>query len=493
MRFATVAHETGNVLFTFDELLKGLAPAIVLDGEPQQPVTGFSIDTRSLQPGNVFIALKDGRDGHEFVTNAFKAGASAAIVAWDYQRKSGDGALIRCNAPMFADMGRIESATPLFILQGIGALARDRLSTDARVIAVTGSAGKTGTKEMLRACLSRLGKVHASEKSFNNHWGVPLTLANMPRDSRYGVFEIGMNHAGEIAQLVPWVRPHAAIVTTVEAVHLEHFANVEAIADAKGEIFSGLVSGGAAIINRDNPHYDRLRVRAQVEAARVVSFGVHPEADVRAEQLIAEETGSDITARVAGRTLSYRLAIPGRHIAQNSLGVVAALDSVGADLEEAVKALATLAPPPGRGARDLLNVPGGQILLIDESYNANPASMRASLATLGTVSRDKFPRRIAVLGDMLELGSSAGELHRGLLDAVISAGVDQLFACGPYMKGLYDAASPVIKGGYAETAQDLSGLVVAALRPGDAVMVKGSNGMRLGPLAASLRKSSAAD
>lgn len=487
-----MAHDSQTALFTFDELLKGLAPAIVLDGEPDQSITGFSIDTRSLQPGNVFVALKDVRDGHEFVTNAFKAGASAALVAWSYQRKPGDGTLIRCNEPLLADMGRRENATPLFILQGIGALARDRLSPEARVIAVTGSAGKTGTKEMLRACLSRLGKVHASEKSFNNHWGVPLTLANMPRDARFAVFEIGMNHAGEIAQLVPWVQPHAAIITTVEAVHLEHFAGVEAIADAKAEIFQGLVPGGAAIINRDNPHYDRLRVQAQVQSARIVSFGLHPEADVRAERLIAEETGSDITVRVAGRSIDYRLAIPGMHIAQNSLAVVAALDSVGANLEEALLALATLAPPPGRGARDLLQVSGGQILLIDESYNANPASMRASLATLATVSRDKFPRRIAVLGDMLELGSSAGELHAGLLDAVIAAGVDQLFACGPHMKGLYAAASPAIKGGYAATAQELEALVTSTLRAGDAVMIKGSNGMRLGPLAASLRRLPAA-
>ncbi len=295
-----MAHDQDTALFTFEEILGGLAPAIVLDGEPAAPITGFSIDTRSLQPGNVFVALKDVRDGHEFVTNAFKAGASAAIVEWNYQRKPGDGTLIRCNEPLLADMGRRENATPLFILQGIGALARDRLSPEARVIAVTGSVGKTGTKEMLRACLFRLGKVHASEKSFNNHWGVPLTLANMPRDTRYGVFEIGMNHAGEIAELVPWVQPHSAIVTTVEAVHLENFANVEGIADAKAEIFQGLISGGAAIINRDNPHYDRLRVHAQVQAARIISFGVHPEADVRAEQLVSEETGSDINVRVAG-------------------------------------------------------------------------------------------------------------------------------------------------------------------------------------------------
>jgi UDP-N-acetylmuramoyl-tripeptide--D-alanyl-D-alanine ligase len=479
-----------DALWTWDELMQAV-PFAHFEGVPEGPITGFSIDTRSLQPGNIFVALKDQRDGHEFVTAAFKAGAAAALVDADYERKPGDGPLIYCDMSeqreMSPQLDKEVSSDTLCALQWIGDTARGRLSGQARVIAVTGSAGKTGTKEMLRACLARLGKVHASEKSFNNHWGVPLTLANMPRDVRYAVFEIGMNHEGEIAALVPWVQPHAAIITTVEAVHLEHFKNVDAIADAKAEIFSGLAPGGVAIINRDNVHFERLRDHAEARDVRLVSFGLDPRADVFAEKLVPGEEGSDIFARVGGRSIAYRLAIPGRHIAQNSLAVLAALDAVGADAEEAVKALATLPPPPGRGARDILAVPGGNILLIDESYNANPASMRASLATFGTVPRAKFPRRIVVLGDMLELGPSAGELHRALIEAVVAAGVDQLFACGTHMKGLYDAASAVIKGGYAETADGLKGPLTEALKAGDAVMIKGSNGMKLGPLAAHLR------
>ncbi|WP_424593871.1 UDP-N-acetylmuramoyl-tripeptide--D-alanyl-D-alanine ligase, partial [Bradyrhizobium sp.] len=310
-------------MWTFDELLEAV-PFAVADGHPSVPITGFSIDTRSLLPGEVFVALKDQRDGHEFVSNAFKAGASLAIVSGTYERKPGDRALLRCaidhlraGLPDYHEP--LPDCDPLLALKWIGEAARHRLAPSARVIAVTGSAGKTGTKEMLRACLARVGQVHASEKSFNNHWGVPLTLAKMPADTDYAVFEIGMNHAGEIAALAPMVNPHAAIITTVEAVHLEHFKDVEGIADAKAEIFQGLVSGGAAIIKRDSPHFDRLRVRAQAEAARVVSFGLQDGADVCAEKLDLGEEGSDITARIGSQRIPYHLAMPGRHIAENSL------------------------------------------------------------------------------------------------------------------------------------------------------------------------------
>ncbi len=465
-----------DALWNWDELLK-VVPFAVADRTPSRAITGFSIDTRSLQPGDVFVALKDQRDGHEFVTNAFKAGAAAAIVDAEYQRRPGDGALIRCKSSLHA-------------LEAIGIAARSRLSAKTRVIAVTGSAGKTTTKEMLRACLSAVapGKVHASEKSFNNHWGVPLTLANMPRDVQYGVLEIGMNHAGEIKPLSEMVRPHAAIITTVEAVHLEHFGSVEEIADAKAEIFQGLVQGGSAIIKRDNPHFDRLRVRAEAHGARVVSFGLSDTADVYAETLNLLGDGSDITARVGNKKVSYRLAMPGRHIAENSLAVVAALAAVGADLDSALGALATLAPPAGRGLRTRLSVPGGEVLLIDESYNASPASMRAALETLSSVARDKFPRRIVVLGDMLELGRDASILHKGLKEAVTGSGADLFFACGPHMKGLYDALPIVMKGDYAEAASGLQAPLITALRAGDVVMLKASNGTKLGPLVEAVKK-----
>lgn len=457
-------------LWTFADLVT--ASGGKADGTPAAAITGFTFDTRALVPGNVFVALKDQRDGHDFVTNAFNAGASLAIVSQAYERKPGDGPLLR-------------TADPLLALGRIGVASRARLSSDARVIAVTGSAGKTTTKEMLRACLNKIapGRVHASEKSYNNHWGVPLTLARMPADTLYAVFEIGMNHAGEITPLTRMVRPHAAIVTTVEAVHLEHFPSVDAIADAKGEVFAGLEPGGAAVIKRDNPHSGRLGSHALRAGARIVFFGFSPGEGVSVSAPSETDGGSSLELRMRdGRAVALRLAMPGRHNAENAIAVAAALDAVGAPVEQALAALAQIAPPPGRGARTVLAVPGGEILLIDESYNANPASMRAALATLATVGRDKYHRRIAVLGDMLELGAQGPALHRNLFDAVDEAGVDVLFACGPLMKGLYDAVPAAMKGGWAETAVALTPQVLSRLQAGDAVMVKASNGTRLGPL-----------
>ncbi len=478
-------------LWTWQQILDALFFALG-DGTPDRPITGVSIDTRSLQPGDLFVALKDVRDGHEFVTSAFQAGAAAAIVGDHYERMQGDGALIRCKKDFLrGQFGKYNrDGDPLLALEVLGSLARRRLAPDARVIAVTGSAGKTGTKEMLRACFNAVapGRVHASEKSYNNHWGVPLTLARMPQDTQYGVFEIGMNHAGEIAALTRFVNPHAAIVTTVEPVHLEHFPSVEAIADAKAEIFEGLVSGGTAIIKRASPHFDRLRVRAQIQAARVVSFGLEAGADVFAVKNDLGDDGSDITANANGERVAFHVAMPGRHIAENALAVVAALHAAGADVKTAVLALATLPPPSGRGARAVLKVGDGEALLIDESYNANPASMRAALATLATVPRLKFPRRIVVLGDMLELGAASDGLHTGLKDAVDGAGTDLFFACGPHMKSLYDCVPDAIKGHYSETATGLADAITSALRAGDVVMIKGSNGMRLQPLVAALQR-----
>ncbi len=470
-------------LWTWDELLKA-APFAHADGTPGRAIGGFSIDTRSLKPGDVFVALKDQRDGHEFVSAAFKAGAAAAIVSDTYTRKDGDGALLRC--PVHSKSAGHDT---LVALECIGAMARQRLASTARVIAVTGSAGKTGTKEMLRACLGRLGKVHASEKSYNNHWGVPLTLANLPADAAFAVFEIGMNHAGEIKPLAQMVRPHAAIITTVEAVHLEHFASIEDIADAKAEIFDGLVDGGTAIIKRTNPHFERLKRKALARGARVVSFGLVPEADVHVEAMTLSEDGSDLVARIGSQPYALRVAMPGRHIVENVLAVAAAIDAIGADVPAALAALAGLPPSAGRGARARLTLPeGGAALLIDESYNANPASMRAALATLASLPRHKFARRIAVLGDMLELGPQSEDLHSGLKDAVEEAGVDVLFACGPHMRGLYDAVKDGIKGHYAETAAELTNALMGALKSGDVVMVKGSNGTRLGPVVAALKE-----
>lgn len=460
-------------LWTFDELVHAT------NGRPERatgaPIAGLSIDTRTLARGDLFVALKDRRDGHAFVANAFEAGAAAALVSEGYEAGPNDGPLIRVPDTLAG-------------LEAIGRAARARLSAEARVIAVTGSAGKTGTKDMLRAALSRIGLAHAADKSFNNHWGVPLTLARMPAETRFGVFEIGMNHAGEITPLVKLVRPHIAIVTTVEPVHLAQFPSVEAIAEAKAEIFLGLEPGGTAIINRDNTHFETLRARAEAARARIVSFGQDARADLRPKVLELSSEGTVIELAVGGRDIHFRVAVPGIHIARNALAVAAAVDAAGADVEEALEALATLPPPPGRGSRAELPLAGGRILLIDESYNANPASMRAALGVLGTVPRAVYNRRIAVLGDMLELGAQEKTHHAALKDAVDAAGVDLVFACGPNMAHLFDALAPARQGAWEPAAEALAGRLFAVLQPGDVVMIKGSNGSRMGPLAEALRR-----
>ncbi len=466
-----------DALWSFDDL--AAAADGTADGDPNKLISGFSLDSRGLSLGEVFVALKDQRDGHEFVSSAFANGAAAALVARDYTRQSGDGALIRVDDTLRG-------------LENIGRAARARLAPDARVIAVTGSAGKTGTKEMLRSCLARLGRTHAADKSFNNHWGVPLTLARMPAATRYGVFEIGMNHPGEITPLSQMVRPHVAIVTTVEAVHLEQFASVAEIAEAKAEIFAGIVPGGAAVLNRDNAHFDLLARRAAERGVRVVSFGHHPEASVRCSELRLDSCGSNVRAEYhSGRdALLYRIGIPGAHIAQNSLAVLAALLAIGIDgtkLEEAFGPMQHLQAPAGRGTRTELPVPGGTILLIDESYNANPASMRAALSVLGTVPRAQYSRRIAVLGDMLELGADSPALHADLKEAVDAAGADLVFACGPQMAHLFEALPDGRRGAWAAQSSGIAEALLATVAAGDVVMIKGSNGSRMAPLVAAMK------
>ena len=464
-------------LWTADKLIG--ATAGVLDGTITQAINGFSIDTRSLQSGDVFIALKDARDGHAFVTRAFQAGAAAAVVAASYQRQPEDGALIRVDDPLRA-------------LELIGVAARARLAPTAHVIAITGSVGKTGTKEMLRQCFERAGKTHAAIKSFNNHWGVPLTLARTPANTQFAIYEIGMNHAGEIGHLVAFVKPHVAIVTTVEPVHLENFDSVDDIADAKAEIFSGLVPGGIAIVNCDNPHFQRLGAAAARAGARIVTFGHHPCANVRIEAADVRDDGSTISLRLGVDPVSYELGAPGAHLVQNSAAVVAVLAHIlgvrSPAFVEALLALRDTGAPEGRGARTILKANGKDTLLIDESYNANPASMRAAIAALGTVPRTKFPRRIAVLGDMLELGPAGAELHRGLNATIESSDVDLVFASGPLMRHLFDDLEPKRQGKWAANAASLSSDVVDALQPGDVVMIKGSLGSRMAPLVKSVKE-----
>jgi UDP-N-acetylmuramoyl-tripeptide--D-alanyl-D-alanine ligase len=443
------------------------------EGTPEAAVTGFSIDTRTLQPGDVFVALKDKRDGHDFVVQAFKSGAVAAIVSYSYPRAKNDGALIRADDPLEA-------------LAGIGRAARAR--ANAKIAAITGSVGKTGTKEMLRLCLETAGATHASEKSYNNHWGVPLTLARTPQAATYGVFEIGMNHAGEIAPLAEMVRPHVVAITAVEPVHLGHFKSVEEIAEAKAEILKGLVPGGTAILPRDNAHFPLLRTRAAAVGATIVGFGLHEESQVRLLQANLDEKGSSVIAGVGSRRFSYRVGAPGEHYVKNSLAVLAALNALGVDAMRALTALARIAAPTGRGARTVLGAGEGKILLIDESYNANPASVRAALAAMATTPRDAYPRRIVVLGDMLELGEASAELHRGLKEAIDAAGIDLVFACGPMMKQLLDDLAAARRGGWASSSTELAAGLVKALRPGDVVMIKGSLGTNMAPLVEAMLK-----
>ena len=449
------------------------------DGNPGVAISGLSIDSREISTGDVFVALKDQRDGHAFVTTAFGKGAAAALVGRGYVRQPDDGALIRVGETLEG-------------LRGIAARARARLSLDAGVVGVTGSVGKTSTKEMLRACLSRLGPTHAPEKSFNNHWGVPLTLARMPASTRYGVIEIGMNHPGEIVPLTTLARPHAAIVTTVEPVHLGYFGSVEEIADAKAEIIVGIEPGGVAILNRDNAHFDRLAAAAAARGVDVIGFGEHPQSYVRLVRCALSAEHSDLEVECGNGRIVYSIAAPGRHMAMNSLAVVAALEALGNDFEgtiHAIGALASFGAPPGRGARERLAGTGGSILLADESYNANPASMRAALAALALVPRGDYPRRVAVLGDMLELGERAAELHAGLAEAIEAAGIDLVFAAGPNMNALYERLPPQLRGAWAPSAGDLAPAVADAVRAGDAIVVKGSYGSRMAPLVVVIRNS----
>jgi UDP-N-acetylmuramoyl-tripeptide--D-alanyl-D-alanine ligase len=441
-----------------------------------RPVTGISIDTRTIAEGDLFFAIKgDARDGHDFVKEALGKGAAAAVVG---QKRAAD----------FVDSGTLVVVPD--VLAAMRDLAgRARARTNAQIVAITGSVGKTGTKEAMRLVLSRQGATHASVASYNNHWGVPLTLARMPQDSAFGVFEIGMNHVGEIAPLTRLVRPHVAVITTVEPVHIEYFRSIWSIADAKGEIFAGIEPGGAAIVNRDNPYYERMRAHAAASpSGRILTFGEHPEADVRAERIILKPDISVVEARVLGTPVVYRLGTPGRHVAMNSLSILAAVKALGGDLALAALALADLKPPVGRGERTVLNAGAGEFVLIDESYNANPASMRAALATLGQTEPGFRGRRIAVLGDMLELGQEGATLHGEVAEPVAANRVDLVFAAGPLMRTLFEALPRDRRGGYAASAAELKEAVLKAVRPGDVVMVKGSNGIRMGSIVTALKE-----
>lgn len=439
---------------------------------------GLSIDTRTLSPGEMFVALADARDGHDFVVSAFERGASAALVA---------------RAPANAPDG-----APLLVvrdtLEALRDLARAaRLRNFGKRVAVTGSAGKTSTKEMLRAAFAGVGRVHASDKSFNNHWGVPLTLARMPIDADFGIFEIGMNHAGEITPLTRLVAPHVAIVTTVAPAHLEFFGTTEKIAEAKSEIFLGVVAGGAAVLPADNEHYGLLRRRAEEAGIRrIISFGESKGADIRLVSYRGDGARAEISALVFGEPLDFVLDAPGKHQATNALAVVGAARAVGISAVKATAGLKGLGAAAGRGAQTTVKLASGaEVTVLDESYNANPTSMAAALALLGQMTPKGKGRRIAVLGQMLELGASGPALHAGLADALVGARVDALYVAGALMDHLWEKAPAAIRAGRAADARALVATVVADLKDGDIVMVKGSNASKVSEIVAAVKAAGA--
>ncbi len=462
-----------TMLWSHRDVMAGLGAKFV--GVPPGGVSGMSIDTRTLAAGDLFFALQgEARDGHDFVEAALEKGAAAAVVT-------------ETNVAQLKTFGALYVVDDVLLaMERLGRAARSRMS--GRVAAVTGSVGKTSTKEALRHVLSRQGATHASVASYNNHWGVPLTLARMPQDTAFGVFEIGMNHPFEILPLTGMVQPHVALITTVEPVHLEHFTTVAAIADAKGEIFSGLMPGGTAVLNRDNPHFERLKAHvAASRAGRMVTFGEHETADVRLLKLVLTPDRSVVEARVHGRIVNFQVGAPGRHMALNALSVLAVTDAIGADLALAALALADLSAGSGRGQRTELLAPGGVFTLLDESYNANPASMRASLALLGQLDIGLRGRRIAILGDMLELGPAGPQMHRDLIDAVEANDIDLVFCAGPLMHSLWQALPTDKRGRYAATSAELQPAVLETIRADDAVMIKGSLGSRMGPIVTAIK------
>ena len=429
-------------------------------------VTGVAFDSREVGPGDLFVAMKgEASDGHLYLDQAFAQGAAGAIVSEP------------CAHP------HVLVADSFTALQMLGRASRAR--SGATIIGVTGSVGKTSAKEALFAALDRgaPGAVHRSVKSYNNHTGVPLSLARMPRDARFGVFEMGMNHAGELAALTQMVRPHIAVVTAIAPAHTEFFRDESAIADAKGEIFAGLEPDGIAIIPFDSPHRDRLTAAAAPHASRIVTFGIAKGADVRAIETVRLATGATfVTVQQDGRELSFTMAQPGMHWVSNALAVIACVEAAGADLGLAGLALAELGGLQGRGARFMTTLADGQALVIDESYNANPASMRATLAVLA-----KEPgRHVALLGEMRELGAASADYHAALAEPILAANVEMALLVGEAMAPLAQALEGKVETVHVGDAAAALTSLRTILAPGDAVLIKGSNGVGLARVVTSL-------
>jgi UDP-N-acetylmuramoyl-tripeptide--D-alanyl-D-alanine ligase len=428
--------------------------------------TGVSIDTRTLEPGDLFVALAGVRDGHEFVAQAMAKGAAGVLGARPVE------------APSVQVSGEVLTA-----LEALGQAARDR-APQVRRGAITGSVGKTSVTQAVRAGLFRAGRAHSSVKSYNNHIGVPLTLARMPKDTERAVFEIGMNHADEIVPLSQMVRPHAVAITTVGPVHTENFPDGEmGVARAKAEIFAGVEPGAVAVLNADNQWFDFLKDEAEKAGARVAAFGAGAECAAQLTGFRVEEGRAIVSAVLHGKALDFPILQTGAHWGPNSLAVLLMLEALAVPLETGLAALAAFEPLEGRGAERTVRIPGGAFTMVDESYNANPISMAAAIGSLGV---RPAKRRIVALTDMLELGEDAHRFHADLAAPLEKAKVDLVFCAGPLMQALWDALPPTRRGGYASSAADLAPQLARAVEPGDVVMVKGSNGSKAGVVAQAL-------
>ena len=436
-------------------------------------VTGVSIDTRTLQAGDLFVALKDVRDGHDFVAQALEKGAAAAMVSHRPEGVAKDAPLL-----IVPDV--------LAALQALGMAARAR--TQARVVAITGSVGKTSTKEMLRDVLAEQGVTHAAEASYNNHWGVPLTLARMPKDTEFAVIEIGMNHPGEIAPLARMARPHVALITTVAAAHLEAFDDIAGIALEKATIFDGLEPGGVAIVNADLETTPLLVEKAQKHGAQVLTFG-KTSADYTLMDVVPGDPATVVKARLRGTPALFRILSTGAHFAINGLGVLATVEALGGDSALAAIALGQWHPGRGRGASEVIALDRAdeslRLRLYDDSYNANPTSLGAALEMLAASPEG---RRVAYLGDMLELGADAADLHRALAKHPAMAAVDRVHAIGPLMRLMWQALPQEKRGRYCATSGEMAQGVRHDLKPGDVVLVKGSLSMSLARVVDALHK-----
>ncbi|WP_288903126.1 UDP-N-acetylmuramoylalanyl-D-glutamyl-2,6-diaminopimelate--D-alanyl-D-alanine ligase [uncultured Sneathiella sp.] len=450
-------------------LWKGIDVIAAVGGKADREdwtASGVSIDSRSVEKGELFVAIVGPvHDGHDFARAAYDKGAAALLLS---QRPD--------DLPAEATVILVDDT--LRALEDLGRAARAR--TKAQIVAVTGSVGKTGSKESLLHILSRQGKTHASIGSFNNHWGVPLSLSRMPEDTKFAIFELGMNHPGELGPLSRMVRPHVALITTIEAVHLEFFSDVEAIAHAKAEIFEGLTSSGSVILNGDNSYGGLLKsIAANAGITHILTFGEKSEADIRLTDFTLYPDYSDVAAKIASHEVFFRLGVPGRHWISNILGVLGAVSELGADIEKAADALSNLQSPKGRGARHMVPCFGGSYMVVDESYNASPASMRASLEVLHNLHPDGNGRRIAVLGDMLELGEKSADIHRSLKADVCAAGVDLLFTCGPNMAQLSKSMPSTIATHHEETSDRLINPLLEVIGAGDIILIKGSLGSKM--------------